>query len=133
MSYFKYLEIRRWQQFRRVEINFHDRLTILTGANASGKTTILNLLARHTAWDVPSLAVPRRLKVEGVIRFFTRIFSGRENQESDIGSLTYDNGRVASLVVPGVSSPSYAISIGNQEAVPGFRSLSSICLPISAS
>lgn len=120
MSYFKHLEIREWQQFRRVEISFHDRLTILTGANASGKTTILNLLARHTAWDVPSLAVPRRSKAEGIFRFFTRIFSGRETKEKDIGKLTYDNGRVASLVVPDVSSPSYAISIGNQDVVPGF-------------
>ena len=120
MSYFKHLEIRKWQQFRRVDISFHDRLTILTGANASGKTTILNLLARHTAWDVPSLAVPRRLKIEGVFRFLARMFSGRENTEKDIGTLTYDNGRVASLVVPDVSTPSYAISIGNQDVVPGF-------------
>ncbi|MFC1718335.1 AAA family ATPase [Candidatus Poribacteria bacterium] len=35
---FKSLKINNWKQFDAIDIEFHDRLTILTGANASGKT-----------------------------------------------------------------------------------------------
>jgi len=45
---FQKLTISGWQQFQDIEVDFHDRLTILTGANGSGKTTILNLLAWAT-------------------------------------------------------------------------------------
>jgi hypothetical protein len=120
MSYFKSLEIHEWQQFRSVNIDFHHKLTVLTGANASGKTTILNLLARHTNWDVPSLALPRQSRLEGAIRFIARLFSGEERTDNEIGSITYDSGRTASLMVPKVSSASYAVSIGDQETVLGF-------------
>lgn len=34
---FKFMEISEWQQFDNVAIEFHDRLTVLTGANGSGK------------------------------------------------------------------------------------------------
>jgi len=57
---FQKLTIQNWQQFQNIEVDFHDRLTILTGANASGKTTILNLLARHCGWDAKSLATPKK-------------------------------------------------------------------------
>lgn len=44
---FNRLEVYQWQQFEKVDIELHDRLTILTGANGSGKTTLLNLFAKH--------------------------------------------------------------------------------------
>jgi len=74
MSYFKKLKISNWQQFHSIDIDFHDRLTILTGANASGKITILNLLARHTNWEVPFLAVPSQYKLKGAFHFLIRLF-----------------------------------------------------------
>lgn len=120
MAYFKHLEITEWQQFKSVDIRFHDRLTILTGANASGKTTILNLLGRHTSWEVPSLAVPRHSKIEGAILFFTHFFLGRQMSEDQIGTLTYDTGQNASLMVPKSSAANYLVSIGNQQVVPCF-------------
>jgi predicted ATP-dependent endonuclease of OLD family len=43
---FKRLRIANWRQFRELNLEFHDRLTILTGANGAGKTTILNFLSQ---------------------------------------------------------------------------------------
>ena len=37
--YFKEFNINQWQQFENININFENRLTVLTGANGSGKTT----------------------------------------------------------------------------------------------
>ena len=48
---FNSIKITDWEQFGTVDIEFHDRLTVLTGANATGKTTILNTLSRYFDWD----------------------------------------------------------------------------------
>jgi len=48
---FEKLTIKNWRQFSKVEIDFHPSLTILTGANAAGKTTILNLLSQNIGWE----------------------------------------------------------------------------------
>ena len=42
----KQIKINNWRQFDNLTINFDKRLTILTGANGSGKTTILNILSK---------------------------------------------------------------------------------------
>lgn len=90
------LTLEEWQQFRSVDLEFHPRLTVLTGANASGKTTILSLLARHADWQVPALSVPTRSAVTGVIQFLTRFFGGRDRStENVIGAITYSNGQSA--------------------------------------
>ena len=36
-----------WRQFKEVDIKFHKRLTIITGTNGAGKTSILNILNNH--------------------------------------------------------------------------------------
>ena len=47
----KRLQIQSWRQFRDLDIEFHARLTIITGGNGAGKTTVLNLLSRHFGWQ----------------------------------------------------------------------------------
>jgi predicted ATP-dependent endonuclease of OLD family len=54
---FKSLKISNWKQFHAIDIEFHKKLTVLTGSNASGKTTLLNLLGRHFGWDFPELTL----------------------------------------------------------------------------
>ena len=44
---FKRLNVKGWRQFSDIDIEFHEHLTILTGANGAGKTTILNLLSKN--------------------------------------------------------------------------------------
>lgn len=48
---FTRLNIKEWRQFSDVDIVFHNHLTVLTGANGAGKTTILNLLSKSTGWN----------------------------------------------------------------------------------
>jgi len=66
---FKSLEIHNWKQFDNIDIEFHDRLTVLTGANASGKTTLLNLLAQHFGWNFQELPTPMKDRDTGEIKF----------------------------------------------------------------
>ncbi|MFC1749662.1 AAA family ATPase [Pseudomonadota bacterium] len=118
---FKHLALSDWQQFRDISIDFHSRLTVLTGANASGKTTILNLLARHHDWQVPSLATPKRLRQHKAIRFLTRLFRGEDRSDKNtIGHLDYANGNQTQLKVPTEDTPSYQVSFEQQQPVPCF-------------
>ena len=47
---FTRINIKEWRQFSNVDITFHKHLTVLTGANGAGKTTILNLLSKSIGW-----------------------------------------------------------------------------------
>lgn len=111
---FDRLMIKKWRQFELIDLEFHKELTVLTGANGSGKTTILNLLSRHFGWDIALVSVPRRDKKRGVLSYFTDLWSrvvDREKQQSgqpnSIGSITYSGGQVADLIVP--ASPKFTI------------------------
>ncbi|MCH8080512.1 MAG: AAA family ATPase [Proteobacteria bacterium] len=123
---FRQLKINGWQQFQEIELNFHERLTILTGANGSGKTTILNLLARHHDWPAQSLATPTRRRGKQRFEFLIRLFrmsseSDRdESQETEIGTLVYESGQKATLVVRRTNAPQYQININGQQSVACF-------------
>jgi len=125
--YFKHLQIKEWQQFKNIEIEFHERLTVLTGANGSGKTTILNLLAKHFEWEFNSLATPKKEEKTGVIKFLTRLFNGKNlmddeniSQQNIIGKLTYGSNKEASLQIPNNDSLQYQIQIKNKANVKCF-------------
>lgn len=47
LSKFSSISVRNWRHFRAVVIELHDRLTIITGSNAAGKSTILKILGAH--------------------------------------------------------------------------------------
>lgn len=57
---FKSLSLDGWRQFRRIEVDFHPRLTVLTGANGAGKTTLLSIISRHLGWGNQYIATPSR-------------------------------------------------------------------------
>jgi energy-coupling factor transporter ATP-binding protein EcfA2 len=66
MTTFKSIRLRNWRQFASVSIDFHPRLTIITGSNGAGKSTILNICSQHFGYARPFLATPKRRKGGGI-------------------------------------------------------------------
>jgi energy-coupling factor transporter ATP-binding protein EcfA2 len=141
---FKRLRFANWRQFREIDLQFHERLTILTGANGAGKTTILNLLSRHFGWQGNLVGTPRRSR--GAITFSSDYWTddslrdyekwledrspSREepppppapaSNVQEIGTLTYANDQVARLSVPATGSAQFQINIANQQAQKGLH------------
>lgn len=119
--YFKKLEIRKWQQFEEIELEFHDRITIVTGSNGCGKTTLLSLLARHSGWNHNSLSTPKKDKNTGAIRFVQRFFKGASEESGEsVGTIQYSNNLSGRLLVQKIEAASYQVQIQNQQAVKSF-------------
>lgn len=114
------LELADWRQFEQIEIKFHPRVTTLTGANGSGKTTVLNLLSRHFGWAMQFVELAlldsiadrwtdepfgnrRRLHpdfVEELDRMLREIYPLPTGQrQKPIGRITYENGAEAVIAV----------------------------------
>lgn len=66
MTTFRSIKLNSWRQFAHVAIDFHPRLTILTGSNGAGKSTILNICSQHFGYSRPFLSTPKRKKGGGI-------------------------------------------------------------------
>ena len=66
MALFTSIRLQDWRQFDLVAIDFHPRLTIITGSNGAGKSTILNICSQHFGYSRPILATPKRRKGGGI-------------------------------------------------------------------
>ena len=117
MTKFKAIEVAGWRQFGSVQIDFHPRVTIITGANGSGKTTLLNILSKHFGWS-PAFIGTLRMDAKGTRRYSSGF--GRNVAEGNVavGKLTYDDGAVAALHAP-TEGASFQIEIRDSQAVPG--------------
>ena len=116
---FARLTLKDWQQFAEIDIAFHSRATILTGANGSGKTTILSFLARHQGWQQFSLATPKNDLISKTLKYFSLIrnFGKDANTDRSIGTLTYTNELSTRLLVPEAGGAQYQVQIEGQQAV----------------
>ena len=72
MSYFNAIKLAGWRQFENVELDLSKRVTIITGTNGCGKTTILTLLSRHFGWNIQFASTPYVSK-----RAARRLYRGR--------------------------------------------------------
>jgi predicted ATP-binding protein involved in virulence len=52
---FKKLALTGWRQFEDIDLDLHTRLTIITGANGAGKSSIIRIFSKHFGFDRPYL------------------------------------------------------------------------------
>jgi len=140
---FKKIKIDNWKQFEEINIDFHPNLTILTGANGSGKTTILNLLAKHFGWHINELATPKKEKGGG-FRFHIGVYNkkaystnnpmlhnpgihnpgmhnpmGHNSKQYEIGRIIYEDNSSNSFIATEQDNAVYNIQIQNMKAFRG--------------
>lgn len=58
MTAFRTITLNGWRQFADVDIDLSKQVTVLTGQNGCGKTTILNILNRHFGWNIQFVSTP---------------------------------------------------------------------------
>ena len=126
---FSSLRIEGWRQFGHVDIALHPRLTVLTGANGAGKSSLLRIFQRHFGINQPFLATPI-LQSDGGYSYLTGLFTDTiakiwrrfwtlRSDMSNVGAIGYDNGVESELQIPTQSSVQYNIEIPQQQSVPG--------------
>lgn len=127
MEQFKDLKLKGWRQFEEIDINFENQVTVLTGANGCGKTTILNVLSRHFGWNINFSATPFMGKKKKK-KIFSDLRKIVENEEitggaESVGEIQYVNGEKCQLLIPANSSanPQYQLTYANQKQVVGLH------------
>jgi predicted ATPase len=151
MEKFSRLTLAKWRQFDSVDIDLSRQVTILTGQNGCGKTTILNLLNRHFGWSLHFVSTPYYgRKAE---RFWsdvwkptkdTRASSRPDEGSSDapqhnevepdetrpeppanaqvtVGQITYTSGRICELRTSTIVGAQYQPHFTEQQAVQGLH------------
>jgi hypothetical protein len=121
---FKNLSISGWRQFKNVALEFHPRLTVLTGSNGAGKSSLLNLLTPHFGWQRAFLGTPKKKRTGGEIRYFTGIrrrsasLPSEPNAALEVGRITYSNGAMGHIQAAS-EAQQYSVTIINQQSVLG--------------
>ncbi|MDQ1545274.1 MAG: hypothetical protein QOH69_178 [Actinomycetota bacterium] len=127
---FQRLQISNWRQFLEVDIDLSKQLTVLTGENGTGKTTLLSVLASHFGFQNNFVGTPAW--VEGHFLFL----AGRDPRWTSldvspvdpnvgvefesIGRLIYASGEESDIGIWGQSSaPEFGVTFKDQQQVPG--------------
>ncbi|MDO5403354.1 MAG: AAA family ATPase, partial [Eubacteriales bacterium] len=117
------IHLSNWRQFDNLTINFDKRLTILTGANGSGKTTILNILSKAFGESFKFVSNVNETS-DGSINYSSSVIGNLEERRdanyasSIIGNVKYDS-ITAPILVPEHVSTTYNIDLKNSNACAG--------------
>lgn len=127
MTRFKRLTINRWRQFSHVDIDLTSQVTILTGQNGCGKTTLLTLLGRHFGWNLQFVSTPyigkrtaQRLWSD-LYDYTLRDIEDREQNANKIGVIQYDNDLSCDLFVETITGAQYHPDYRNMQSVDGLH------------
>jgi AAA15 family ATPase/GTPase len=125
---FKSLKLSTWRQYQDIDIEFHPKLTIITGANGAGKTTLLNLLSPHFGWQSQLVGTPKKDKKTGALKFFSGIWKSlfsddmpKAQTQSVIGKLEYQSGVSSNIVIPNEIGSTYNVQIESQQPIQGIH------------
>ncbi|MDP3495170.1 MAG: AAA family ATPase [Hyphomonadaceae bacterium] len=103
---FKRLQLARWRQFKEIDVEFSSGVTILTGRNGTGKTSLLNILAQHTSFKPSFVAAPHDertyQKRDSLGRYSSGYWEWYEvsNKFTKVGSIDYDDGQAVDIMLP---------------------------------
>jgi predicted ATP-binding protein involved in virulence len=123
---FRNIQISKWRQFAEIDIDFDTQMTVITGSNGTGKTTLLNILSRHFGWNLSWIST-RSSKQKTKSGFWSDVWSMLEkdftptSNAARIGSIRYANNHVCELQVPVDVNEQYNLNYSNQQQVEGLH------------
>lgn len=125
MALFKKLEVSDWRQFHRIDIDLSKQVTILTGSNGTGKTSLLNILTQHFGWNLSFVSTPRTIS-RRMLDIWSDVYgdnviSAEEplNSRVSIGKIEYDDGVECKIVTDRLVSSNYSLKYVGLQAVSG--------------
>jgi predicted ATPase len=128
LELFKNLSLHHWRQFNHVSLEFDSRMTVLTGGNGTGKTTVLNILSRHFGWNLQFVSTPLKASKRQAKQIWADYWDVLRNElepapgSVQVGSITYSNDQESRLMTPVVSeNAQYALSYSHQETISGLH------------
>lgn len=126
MESFKNIKLNGWRQFEHIDIEFDSNVNVLTGPNGCGKTTILNVLARHFGWNINFISTPffsssRKEKIWSDIKKAIESDFQQPVGATEVGSIEYTNGQTCKLIVPQQQQAQYSLNYQNQLGIAGLN------------
>lgn len=120
----KNLSISNWNQFEDINIDLHPKVTIITGANGSGKSTIVRLLSKVIGWQYKETATPitsatlhshfsAGITVDKLLDLLNKDTEQMGLNHITIGNLTTENGAVEFIVPKETHTVSYDVDVLN--------------------
>lgn len=133
------LTLSGWRQFGEVKIDFHDRLTVLTGANGAGKSTLLKILKCHFPHETDENFLATPIQENSKTNFslggwlsshFGSLFPTIRVPEGDvIGQIDYSDGTSTNLSLPPQKTMQYALKKSRTVVVHGLNITSHRVVP----
>jgi len=125
MNTFSHIRIKGWRQFECVDIDLQSQVTMLTGRNCTGKSTVLNILAEHFGWSPGFVSTPFLANKTGNFIFSdfdpTYINNIAPDKRVNIGSIDYSNNSSISIYSDIIVGPNYKLIMDERQDVDGIH------------